>query len=164
MMNKPSRPWWPAALLAAATLAALAATPGCASFEPFAGVNTLRGSDAATADQVPDAKPYAGKRPGSGGQAVLIARNYRQQPPLVPHAIDNFDEITVADNQCLECHSVQTAASKKAPRVGDSHLVGAGPNAQLRMDRYQCNTCHVPQVDAKPLVASTFSGTAPGKR
>jgi len=163
MMNKlkPSRRWWPAALLAAALLGAVTAMPGCAS---FSGVNTLRGSDAATTDQVPEAKPYAGKRPGSGGQAALITRNYQQQPPLVPHAIDNFDEITVADNQCLECHSLQTAAAKKAPRVGDSHLVGAGPNAQLRMDRYQCNTCHVPQVDAKPLVASTFSGTAPAKR
>lgn len=161
MMNKPSRPWWPAAWLAAAALGAAALTPGCAS---FTGVNTLRGSDAATADQVPDAKPYAGKRPGSGGEAALIARNYRQQPPLVPHAIDNFDEITVADNQCLECHGVQTAAAKKAPRVADSHLIGAGPNAQLRMDRYQCNTCHVPQVDAKPLVTSTFSGAASAGR
>ncbi|MBK9135117.1 MAG: nitrate reductase cytochrome c-type subunit [Betaproteobacteria bacterium] len=156
-MTKPSRPWWPAALLAAAAFGALAAMPGCSTFQ---GVNSLRGSDAATVDQVPDAKPYAGKRPGSGGQAVLIARNYQTQPPLVPHAIDNFDEITVAENQCMECHSMQKAAEKKAPRVGDSHLIGGGPSAQLRMDRYQCNTCHVPQVDAKPLVASTFSGAA----
>lgn len=160
-MNMPSRPWWPAPLLALAVIAAIAATPGCSS---FAGVHTLRGSDAATTDQVPDAKPYAGKRPGSGGEAVLIARNYQTQPPLVPHAIDNFDEITVTDNQCLECHSVETAAAKKAPRVGDSHLAGTGPGARLRMERYQCNSCHVPQVDAKPLVASTFSGTPAAKR
>lgn len=159
--TKPSRRWWPAALLTAAALGAVVVTLGCASFP---GIHTLRGSDAVTTDQVPEAKPYAGKRPGSGGQAALIARNYQTQPPLVPHAIDNFDEITVTDNQCLECHSPQTAAAKKAPRVGDSHLAGAGADAQLRMDRYQCNTCHVPQVDAKPLVASTFGGTAPPRR
>ena len=26
------------------------------------------------------------------------------------------------------------------------------------MSRYQCNNCHVPQVDAKPLVDSLFVG------
>jgi nitrate reductase cytochrome c-type subunit len=26
------------------------------------------------------------------------------------------------------------------------------------MDRFQCDTCHVPQVDAKPLVDSKFVG------
>ena len=138
-------------LLAAA--AAALAFVGCAQ---FSGVQTLRGSSAATADQVGEVRTYAGKRPGSGGQAVLIARNYQEQPPLVPHAIDNFDEITVTDNQCLECHSPATAKAKNAPRVGDSHLVAAN-GTEVRMNRYQCNTCHVPQVDAPPLVTNTFA-------
>ncbi len=138
-------------LLAAA--AATLAFVGCAQ---FSGVQTLRGSSAATADQVGEVRTYAGKRPGSGGTAVLIARNYQQQPPLVPHAVDNFDEITVTDNQCLECHSPATAPAKNAPRVGDSHLVKVAGN-DVRMDRYQCNSCHVPQVDAPPLVNNTFA-------
>ncbi len=142
-------------LCLAAAVLALGAIAGCAQ---FTGLHTLRGSDAATVDQVPDAKPYAGKRPGSGQP---IARTFREQPPLVPHAVDNFDEITIAENQCLECHSPANAQAKNAPRVGDRHLVVGN---DLRMDRYQCNTCHVPQVDAKPLVASTFSGTAPARR
>lgn len=121
---------------------------GCAQ---FAGVSTLRGADAATVDQAPaEAKLYAGRRPGSGAP---ITRTFKEQPPLIPHAIDNFDEITVSDNQCLECHSVDAAPVKKAPKVADSHLAG---NA-VRMERYQCNSCHVPQVDAKPLVANNFS-------
>ena len=138
--------------LAAACLAA--GLVGCAQLgsSGFSGIATLRGADAATPDQAPETKAYAGKRPGSGQP---IARTFKEQPPLVPHALDNFDEITVADNQCLECHSPATAVAKKAPRVADTHLAGS----EVRMDRYQCNTCHVPQVDAKPLVASTFAGT-----
>jgi len=139
-MTTPLRP-----LLAVALAAALF---GCASFQ---GVATLRGADVATADQAPaDPKPYAGKRPGSGAP---IARSFKEQPPLVPHATDNFDEITVAENQCLECHSPETAPQKKAPKVADTHLAGKA----IKMDRYQCNTCHVPQVDAPPLVRSTFA-------
>ena len=133
--------------LLAAALAAIVV--GCAQ---FAGIATLRGSDAATADQVPTDKPYAGKRPGSGQP---IARSFDGQPPLVPHAVDNFDEITISDNQCLECHGPTTAAAKKAPPVAKGHLAGN----DLRMDRYQCNTCHVAQVNAPPLVTSTFAGT-----
>jgi cytochrome c-type protein NapB len=136
-------------LLAAAIAASVF---GCAQ---FAGVATLRGADAATADQAGEARAYAGKRPGSGAP---IERTFREQPPLVPHAIENFDEITVADNQCLECHGPANYVKKSSPKLGDSHLAAAG-STNVRMDRYQCNTCHVPQVDAKPLVTSTFVGT-----
>ncbi len=138
-------------LLAAALMAV---AYGCAQ---FTGVATLRGSDATTADQVPADKQYAGKRPGSGQP---IARSFDGQPPLIPHAVDNFDEITISENQCLECHGPATAAAKKAPPVDSKHLAGK----DLRMDRYQCNSCHVPQVNAPPLVGSTFAGTPPQPR
>lgn len=143
----------PLRLVVAAALAAgmTAGLWGCAQLGGFDGVHTLRGADASTVDQAPaDVKLYAGRRPGSGAP---ITRSFREQPPLVPHAVDNFDEITVTDNQCLECHSPQTAAAKKAPQVAESHLAGT----TVRMERYQCNTCHVPQVDAPPLVKSTFA-------
>jgi nitrate reductase cytochrome c-type subunit len=49
--------------------------------------------------------------------------------------------------------------------MSDAHLLAAAGSAQsVRMDRYQCNSCHVPQVDAKPLVASTFVGKPPATR
>ena len=125
---------------------------GCAS---FSGITTLRGADAATTDQAGEPRAYAGKRPGSGAP---IERTFNEQPPLVPHAVDNFDEITVADNQCLECHGPANFEKKSAPKVGKSHLVAAA-SPDVRLDRYQCNSCHVPQVDAKPLVVNTFVGT-----
>jgi cytochrome c-type protein NapB len=136
--------------------AAAAVMYGCAH---FSGVSSLRGVDVAAADPAPVEKAYTGKRPGVG---QLIVRTFDGQPPLVPHAVENFDEITVEDNQCLECHSPETAKSKSAPVTPDSHLAGKTINDA----RYQCNTCHVPQVDAQPLVANSFAGTPsqPAKR
>jgi cytochrome c-type protein NapB len=141
-------------MILAAALAAVAF--GCTQ---FGGVSTLRGADVANADKAPEApKDYAGKKPG---RQKPIARTFSTQPPLIPHAVANFDEITVTDNQCMECHGLESYRKKNAPRIGDSHL-DAGKKL-VAMDRYQCNTCHVPQVDAKPLVDNTFVGHLPKK-
>jgi cytochrome c-type protein NapB len=141
--------------------AVLSAVSGYAIAQQVAGVQTLRGADTAVADQAPNEKAYAGKKPGL---QKPIARTFKEQPPLVPHAVDNFDEITVEENQCLSCHSLEKYREKNAPKIGDSHLGGAtGENKVVTMDRYQCNSCHVPQVDAKPLVDNTFIGNLPPK-
>ena len=143
--------------------AALAAISGWSIAQQMAGVQTLRGADTAAADQAPEAKAYAGKKPGL---QQPIARTFKEQPPLVPHAVDNFDEINVNENQCLECHSLEKYREKNAPKMGDSHFAFSrdGMKKELTMDRYQCNSCHVPQVDAKPLVETTFVGNIPPKQ
>lgn len=136
--------------------AALAAISGWSLAQQVAGIQTLRGADAAAPDYAPEAKAYAGKKPGL---QKPIDRTFKEQPPLIPHAVDNFDEITVAENQCMDCHGLEKYREKKAPKIGDSHfLIGDDLKKTLTMDRYQCNTCHVPQVDAKPLVDNTFVG------
>lgn len=140
--------------------AALAAISGWSIAQQMAGVQTLRGADTAATDQAPDAKAYAGRKPGL---QKPIDRTFKEQPPLVPHAVDNFDEITVTENQCMDCHGLEKYREKKAPKLGDSHLAFSSDGMQktLTMDRYQCNTCHVPQVDAKPLIDNTFVGNIP---
>ena len=141
--------------------AALTAISGWSIAQQAAGVQTLRGADAAVADKAPDEKIYPGKKPGV---QKLIARTFKGQPPLVPHATDNFDEITVTENQCLDCHGLENYKEKKSPKLLDSHLVASGTGKVLMLDRYQCNSCHVAQVDAKPLVANTFVGNMPDKK
>ena len=141
--------------------AALTAISGWSIAQQAAGVQTLRGADAAVADKAPDDKIYPGKKPGV---QKLIARTFKGQPPLVPHATDNFDEITVTENQCLDCHGLENYKEKKSPKLLDSHLVASGTGKVLMLDRYQCNSCHVAQVDAKPLVANTFVGNMPAKK
>ena len=141
--------------------AALTAISGWSIAQQAAGVQTLRGADVAVADKAPDEKIYPGKKPGV---QKLIARTFKGQPPLVPHATDNFDEITVTENQCLDCHGLENYKEKKSPKLLDSHLVASGTGKVLMLDRYQCNSCHVAQVDAKPLVANTFVGNMPAKK
>jgi cytochrome c-type protein NapB len=112
---------------------------------------SLRGEEVVTEDKAPQEMSYQGKKPGL---QKPIARTFDKQPPLIPHMITNFDDITLEENQCLSCHSVEKFKEKRAPKIADSHL----SNNEVNMTRYQCNSCHVPQVDAKPLVENNFVG------
>lgn len=119
---------------------------------------SMRGADAAAAEAAFVEKTYLGKKPGL---QKPIARTFKEQPPLVPHAMNNFDEITLEENQCLSCHSLERAKEKNAPKIGDSHLVQEGGKQVVAMNRYQCTSCHVPQADASPLVENAFVGNLP---
>jgi cytochrome c-type protein NapB len=138
-------------------LSAAAVLAACASLVGPADVKSLRGADAASPDQAPAVRQQLGKKPGSQD---TIARTFAGQPPLIPHATDNFDEVSLQDNQCLECHGESTYKKKGAPRMSDSHLVGADGRRLPETDarRYACTLCHAPQFDAPPLVDNTFVG------
>jgi cytochrome c-type protein NapB len=123
---------------------------GCASYEPLA---SMRGADVSAADKASEAKAYAGKRPGT---QPVVARTYAQQPPVIPHAVDNFDEVTLTENQCLDCHGLDNYVKKSAPKLGDSHFVAA--TKAFDASRHNCTQCHVPQVDAPALVENRFIG------
>lgn len=141
------------AILAAA-LVALFSLPATAE---SGAVQTLRAADVAVPDQPPEEKAQLGARPGV---QKPIARTFNQQPPLIPHATANFDEITLDENQCLSCHDVTTYKQKNAPKIGDSHFKDLKGKVQKTMarTRYNCQQCHVPQVDAPPLVENEFRG------
>ena len=120
-------------------------------------INTLRGSSVSAPDAAPTEKPYLGKNPG---QLVLIERNFQGQPPLIPHAVDKYD-ITPEANDCLDCHISDELNGKKMPMLPKSHLraqTQADAEPELNMRRYQCDSCHVPQADAMPLVENEFKG------
>ncbi|MEW6163783.1 MAG: nitrate reductase cytochrome c-type subunit [Pseudomonadota bacterium] len=126
---------------------------GCT--QQFAGVKSMRGDDVAAKDHAAATKDYVGKKPGLQDK---VARTFSTQPPVVPHALPNFDEITLEDNQCMSCHSEEAYKKKNAPKAGDSHYIMANGKHVFNQARYQCVTCHVPQVDAKPLVENSFVG------
>jgi nitrate reductase (cytochrome), electron transfer subunit len=139
------------------SLLAALATVIAACATSVVDVTTLRGSSVSAPDAAPTEKAYLGKSPG---QLVLIERNFQGQPPLIPHAIDKFD-ITPEANDCLDCHISDELNGKKMPMLPKSHLLAqTKPDAEpeLNMHRYQCNSCHVPQVDARPLVENEFKG------
>lgn len=122
-------------------------------------VASLRGSDVVAPDVAPEAHAQLGKKPGLQQK---IARTFDGQPPLIPHATENFDEVTLEANQCLECHGAEYYEKKNAPKISDTHFVGAQGAKLADTDhrRHACQLCHVPQFDAPPLVDNGFAGRA----
>jgi cytochrome c-type protein NapB len=90
-------------------------------------------------------------------EGVKLERAYRQQPPLVPHAIDKY-EIDLKVNQCLRCHEWPYSDQEKAPKISDMHYIDRSGvrQDQVNGNRYFCKQCHIQQMDAKPLVKSDF--------
>lgn len=136
----------------------LASLVGCAS---SGSVAFLRGSDVAAPDSAPDQKQYAERLPDAN-LAALIPRTFKGQPPLVPHTTAKYEPITIEENACLDCHITDDFKGRKMPRIGDSHFSKTRKETDgtpaVSMERWQCNSCHVPQVDAQPLVENTFAG------
>lgn len=86
-----------------------------------------------------------------------IARNYVQQPPLVPHAIDSYT-INLSSNTCLACHSWENYRNVGATKISEAHFADhdEGVPAKVAGQRYFCKQCHVAQKDADLLVESSF--------
>jgi len=86
-----------------------------------------------------------------------MQRNYRQQPPLIPHSIEQY-QIDTRTNQCLSCHDWTKAGERNAPTLSMTHYLDREGREldQIAGTRYFCNQCHVPQVDAPPLVENVF--------
>ena len=143
------------------TLATLLTATACVLFAANAyaadAPKSMRGIDVNTADTPAETKTYSGKRPGT---QPTVARTFSTQPPVIPHAVENFDEITLEENQCLSCHGQDVYQKKNAPVIGKSHFIDRNGNKleTTSSARHNCVQCHVPQVDAPPLVENTFVG------
>jgi cytochrome c-type protein NapB len=87
-----------------------------------------------------------------------VERTFEQQPPLVPHTVDRY-AINLKTNECLECHMKEPGKDEaKSVEMSESHFVNRdGKKGDDPVGaRHFCNQCHVPQVDAQPLVGTTF--------
>lgn len=87
----------------------------------------------------------------------VILRDYVQQPPLIPHKIKGY-RINLKFNKCLTCHSWANYTKSGATKVSQTHFTGRDGEALSNVSprRYFCTQCHVPQVDASPLVENSF--------
>ena len=88
---------------------------------------------------------------------IKRTRNYPMQPPTIPHKIENY-KVNLNANKCLACHSRRHTGESQAPMVSVTHYMDRDGNflAEVSPRRYFCNQCHVPQVDASPLVGNDF--------
>ncbi len=86
-----------------------------------------------------------------------FTRNYRQQPPLIPHSVEKY-QTDLKTNRCLSCHDWTNAGDRNAPTLSMTHYQDREGN-QLDVvagTRWFCRQCHVPQADAPALVDNTF--------
>jgi cytochrome c-type protein NapB len=144
-------------LIGSTALAAFLLLP-CVSFsaDDSGGLITLRGKSVSASDTAgSDALRKA-------IETAPLDRDFTQQPPLVTHAVDNYP-VTMAVNKCMDCHSWENARKEKATKVSSTHFKDANGKEleNIAARRYFCLQCHVPQTDAKPLIANTYQ--RPGK-
>jgi cytochrome c-type protein NapB len=116
------------------------------------GLATLRGAPVSAQD-----KTVTGEGLKTVRDTDPIERNFDDQPPLVSHEVDKYP-ITIKANKCMDCHSRENYKKEKATQISKTHFEGADGKVQTYVSsrRYFCVQCHVPQVEARPLVGNTF--------
>lgn len=114
-------------------------------------LSTLRPT--APIDQEAEAEPI----PDVINSDMRQVRNYPDQPPLIPHKIDNY-QIDLDANKCLTCHSRTAVELSQAPMISVTHFMNREGQtlATVSPRRYFCTQCHVVQHDVKPLVVNNF--------
>jgi cytochrome c-type protein NapB len=134
-------------ILLMAVLATLISSP---SFSAGEKLQSLRGADINASEAESEAFRREKDR-------APIPRDFVQQPPLIPHTVQGYS-ITVNFNKCMDCHSWTRYKEMGATKVSLTHFkTREGQElSNISPRRYFCMSCHVPQTDAKPLVANTF--------
>lgn len=134
--------------LATATTATVLLVGALAVAQDNGKVKSLRGVQVDVSAPIGDAAKQDKQR---------FTRAYRQQPPLIPHAIDQY-QIDKAVNQCLGCHDWSNAGQKNAPTLSMTHYLDREGHQgdEVAGTRWFCNQCHVPQTNVEPLVENTF--------
>ena len=84
-------------------------------------------------------------------------RNYPEQPPLIPHAIDGY-QVDLNGNKCLTCHARARTGESQAPMISITHFMDRDGQflASVSPRRFFCTQCHVPQQEVKAPVTNDF--------
>jgi cytochrome c-type protein NapB len=95
-----------------------------------------------------------------------MPRYFGDAPPMIPHTVGVYENITASQNPCMGCHKQpdkmgqQVAAGMPTPMPASHYtdLRNAPGEVMKEVDgsRYKCTLCHQAQADAKPLVENTF--------
>ncbi len=51
-----------------------------------------------------------------------VMRNYPEQPPVIPHSIENY-QLTLRANRCLDCHRREYTEGSGAPMISVTHFM-----------------------------------------
>ncbi|MEF9997409.1 MAG: nitrate reductase cytochrome c-type subunit [Burkholderiaceae bacterium] len=94
------------------------------------------------------------------GGPPIVRNPASQAPPLIPHPISGYVPITPASNMCLACHerpadAGKPAAAGEAQAIPLNHYVKSGKELKLNRAMYDCQICHAPAANVKPLVGNS---------
>ncbi len=136
--------------LAVSALALSALTSGPVTAQSGEPITTLRQAPLDGIGTPPRMTPQENKD-------LRQVRNYPEQPPLIPHKIENY-QVDMRNNKCLTCHARSAIGDSQAPMVSITHFMDRDGQflASISPRRYFCNQCHVPQHETKPLVGNSF--------
>ena len=131
-------------------LTVLAAGSGAEGALAEEQIATLRGG-------VPLAEEGVAAPMGNRVDEGRVQRSYPMQPPLIPHAVRNY-QIDQKANKCMACHSRRLTRASQAPMVSVTHYMNRDGNflAEVSPRRYFCLQCHVTQEPREPLVDNDF--------
>ena len=135
-------------LLGISAIAITTALAGFAIAQSSGSVQSLRGAE------VDETRPVDSIHKQMEGR---MPRNYRQQPPLIPHSVAQY-QMDKRTNQCLSCHDWTVAGERGAPTLSMTHYLDRDGNQldTVAGTRWFCNQCHVPQANAPDLVGNDF--------
>ena len=141
-------------------LALLSSTPPASLAGSFAQQIGGPGRDA---PRLKGPEPFTREMPAPPMQRQITddvrrRRNYPDQPPLIPHAIEGY-ALDLNANKCLSCHSRRFTEQSQAPMISVTHYQDRDGNflGGVAPRRYACLSCHVPQTTAAPLVENRFT-------
>ncbi len=98
------------------------------------------------------------------GDSSLIARDFPDAPPQIPHTVEDMLPIAREDNECLECHHPDNAVGGDDVPLPESHFMvpvmgkGAAHDPMLWVvkdyqkiqdvmgGRFNCTMCHTTQA------------------
>ncbi|QDF68219.1 nitrate reductase cytochrome c-type subunit [Shewanella sp. SNU WT4] len=125
----------------------------CSGQEKLATGEPVKVTSLGGDSRIEDVRP-ADAMPEYPSRGKSLARDYQEQPPLIPHKADY--SITIDKNSCMNCHSWDKATRMKATPVAKSHVID--DKGTLNGQNYFCTQCHVPQADNKQaIVENSFN-------
>jgi cytochrome c-type protein NapB len=123
-----------------------------------AATGLLAQTESALRGPVPvDGETQAPRLPPMRNTTEREVRNYPEQPPLIPHAIEGY-QVDLNGNKCLSCHARARTGESQAPMLSITHFMDREGQflASVSPRRFFCTQCHVPQHEVKAPVENDF--------
>lgn len=108
------------------------------------------------------APPVTKSNTSDPGDHGTVEPDFPQQPPVVPHGIQEFLPIVSGDNMCIDCHAVEEKEPGEPTPIPRSHYVDLRNAPDTEEDhvvgsRFVCTSCHVSPGGNEPLVGNSFA-------